>query len=450
MSYSAYTGYGNAEADWLGALPKQWASRRLRFIATESLMYGANEAAVLDDKELPRYIRITDVKGDGTLHDDTFRSLEEDVAAPYLLKEGDILLARSGATVGKSFQYLASWGRAAYAGYLIRYRPDQNIIFPRFANYYFQTECYWACIRSTLIQATIENFSAERYKDLKLPLPPKAEQQQIAAFLDWKTGQIDALIARKKELLEKLKEKRIAVITQAVTQGLNPAAPMRDSGISWLGHVPRHWDVMKMSWVCKSIRDGTHNPPDRAPGIHRLLSVRNVQDGKFSLLSDDRTMTLEDFAELQQSYTVEENDIVLAIVGATTGKSAIVGRLENVTVQRSLAILRPDGGAISGSFLHYVIQSPIVQTEIALTVFKYSAQPGIYLDDVGRLPVVRPPAQEQVAIAAYLDGETEKLDALVGKVEAVIDRLTEYRTALITAATTGKIDVRNVKVPAAA
>ena len=134
---------------------------------------------------------------------------------------------------------------------LIRFRPDQNIIFPRFANYYFQTECYWACIRSTLIQATIENFSAEKYKDLNLPLPPKAEQKQIASFLDWKTGQIDALIARKKELLENLKEKRIAVITQAVTQGLNPAAPMRDSGILWLGQVPQHWKVKRLRFLLR-------------------------------------------------------------------------------------------------------------------------------------------------------------------------------------------------------
>jgi type I restriction enzyme S subunit len=121
-------------------------------------MYGANEAAVLEDQQLPRYIRITDVKDDGTLHEDTFRSLEEEVAGPYLLQDGDILLARSGATVGKSFQYLESWGKAAYAGYLIRGRVDKRITFPRFSNYYFQTECYWACIRSTLIQATIENF----------------------------------------------------------------------------------------------------------------------------------------------------------------------------------------------------------------------------------------------------------------------------------------------------
>jgi type I restriction enzyme S subunit len=138
----------------------------------------------------------------------------------------------------------------------------------------------------------------------------------------------------------------------------------------------------------------------------------------------------------------------LAIVGATTGKSAIVGKLENVTVQRSLAILRPDRSAISSSFLHYVIQSPVVQTEIALTVFKYSAQPGIYLDDVGRLPVVRPPLTEQAAIVASLDTETAKLEALAEKVQSAIDRLTEYRTALITAATTGKTDVREVQIPA--
>jgi len=111
-------------------------------------------------------------------------------------------------------------------------------------------------------------------------------------------------------------------------------------------------------------------------------------------------------------------------------------------VQRSLAILRPNKTAISSSFLHYVIQSPVVQTEIELTVFKYSAQPGIYLEDIGRLLVVRPPLPEQAAIAAYLDQETAKLDALVGKVEAAMERLKEYRAALITAAVTGKIDVR--------
>jgi len=291
------------------------------------------------------------------------------------------------------------------------------------------------------MRAAQPHLNAEELGGFIILAPSQNEQLAIAAFLDRETSRIDRLVVKKRGLIERLKEKRTALISRTVTRGLPPAAacaaglaaspPLKPSGLDWLGDIPMHWEVTKMSWVCASIRDGTHNPPDRADGIHRHLSVRNVQDGKFALLNDDRTMTAENFAELQRSYTVEEGDIVLAIVGATIGKSAIVGKLENVTVQRSLAILRPKKTAISSSFLHYVIQSPVVQTEIKLTVFKYSAQPGIYLEDLGRLLVVRPPLPEQVAIASYLDKETAKLGALMAEVEEAIERLQEYRTALI-------------------
>jgi type I restriction enzyme S subunit len=107
---------------WIGAVPEGWGVKRLKYLASESLKYGANESAELDDPDLPRYIRITDIAEDGSLRVDTFKSLPEDVARLYLLKSGDILFARSGATVGKSFMYHESWGRACYAGYLIRLR----------------------------------------------------------------------------------------------------------------------------------------------------------------------------------------------------------------------------------------------------------------------------------------------------------------------------------------
>jgi type I restriction enzyme S subunit len=295
---------------------------------------------------------------------------------------------------------------------------------------------------------------SEFNKDFRTPLPPTDEQRAIADFLDRETAKLDTLVGKKRELIEKLKEKRSALISRTVTRGLpaeaaakaglKPHLKLKPSGIEWLGDIPENWEVTKMRRVCSSIRDGTHNPPDRAAGIHRLLSVRNVQNGKFFLLEDDRTMTPEDFADLQRSYSVEEGDIVLAIVGATTGKSAIVEKLENVTVQRSLAILRPIRSLISTTFLNYVIRSAIVQTEISLTVYKYSAQPGIYLDDVSQLPVVRPSCDEQTAIANYLDRETAKIAKMMEKVEAASEKLQEYRTALITAAVTGKIDVRAV------
>jgi len=118
--YLAYTEYKDSGIEWLGKIPVHWEAKRFKFLVSEPLQYGANEAAELTDPDLPRYIRITDVKDDGALRDETFRSLPEDTAKEYLLKDGDILLARSGATVGKTFIYKASWGRAAYAGYLIR------------------------------------------------------------------------------------------------------------------------------------------------------------------------------------------------------------------------------------------------------------------------------------------------------------------------------------------
>jgi type I restriction enzyme, S subunit len=448
MNLPAYSETKPGGFKGLGNLPKHWEVIRGRFVMLVNP--SAPLLRKLKSEDEVSFVPMEAVSEYGGLNLDQTRVIA-DVSNGYTeFQDGDVVVAKITPCFenGKAALARGLLNGAAYGTtelHVLRAGPtlDRGFLFYVAISDRFrklgESEMYGA--------GGQKRVPPEFNKDFPMPLPPAHEQKQIAAFLDWKTGQIDALIFRKKELLEKLKEKRIAVITQAVTKGLNRAVPLRDSGIPWLGRVPQHWDVMKMSWVCRSIRDGTHNPPDRALGIHRLLSVRNVQDGRFVLLSDDRTMTPEDFAELQRSYTVEENDIVLAIVGATTGKSAIVGRLENVTVQRSLAILRPDGEAITSSFLHYVIQSPVVQTEIALTVFKYSAQPGIYLDDVGRLPVVRPPLPEQTVIVEYLDAEIKKLDALVGKIEEAIKRLIEYRTALITAATTGKIDLRGVKIP---
>jgi len=216
---------------WLGDMPTHWEVRRLKFLASEPLMYGANEAAELDDPTLPRYIRITDVKDDGTLHDDTFRSLLQEVAAPYLLKEGDILLARSGATVGKSFQYLETWGIAAYAGYLIRFRVDAKLVRARFAYYYMRSEHYWACINASLIQATIQNFSAEKYANLNLPLPTLDEQSKIAEKIDKEVVKFDALETAAKNAITRLTEYRTALITAATTGKIDvrhvkiPASP---------------------------------------------------------------------------------------------------------------------------------------------------------------------------------------------------------------------------------
>ena len=427
MAYPTYPDYIASEADWLGVLPSHWKVRRLRFAALEPLKYGANEAADLEDTELPRYIRITDVNADGSLNSDTFRSLTEEVAAPYLLEEGDILLARSGATVGKSFQYSISWGKAAYAGYLIRFRPDQTTIHPRFAYYYFQTECYWACINSTLIQATIQNFSAEKYNDLKFPLPSSIEQEHIADFLDYKTAQIDALIAKKKELIEKLKEQRIAVITQAVTKGLDPDAPMRDSGIDWLGNISKDWEVRYLKFCFDSLNNR------RIP-----LSAEE----RASMTREYPYYGASGIIDYVDEYIFDEPTVLIAEDGANLLSRSTPLAFEargKYWVNNHAHILRPT----LGPFSYWSNLLCIIQYDPWITG---AAQPKLTKDNLGAIPLPCPPKEEQEEIARFIDHQTQRIDPLIAIASQTIERLTEYRTALITAATTGKIDVRKVKL----
>lgn len=446
MSYSAYPAYEEQNFGFLGDLPSHWKRRRLRFTASEPLMYGANEAAVSEDRTLPRYIRITDVKSDGTLHEDTFRSLSEEIAAPYILQDGDILLARSGATVGKSFQYFDDWGRAAYAGYLIRYRTDRDVIIARFASYYFQTECYWSCIKSTLIQSTIENFSAEKYKDLYLPIPEDREQKQIADFLDWKTGQIDALIAKKKKLIEKLKERRIAVITHAVTKGLNPDAPMHDSGIPWLGQVPEHWEVEKLKFSVSKVGSGV-TPKGGAESYEQsgipLLRSQNIHfDG---LRMDDVVFILQDTHEAMGNSQVKDGDVFINVTGASIGRCYFADEdLGGANVNQHVCIVRPEEALLT-RFLHYLFWSELGQLQIQLEQGG-SGREGLNFVSIKNFVFPLPKPSEQQLIVDHMDVTLRQLSGLISKAKDAVQLLTEYRTALITAATTGKIDVRAVKL----
>ena len=203
--------------EWLGKIPAHWEAKRLKFILAAPLKYGANEAAELDDPELPRYIRITDIDESDGLRDETFKSLAADVAHQYLLREGDLLLARSGATAGKTFLYRGSWGKCAYAGYLIRARLDSKQGYPDFIRYFTASASYWQWLSAAFIQATIQNVSAERYASLWLPIPPLSEQCAVAAVLDRETAKVDALVTKTRDAINRLNEYRTALISAAVT-----------------------------------------------------------------------------------------------------------------------------------------------------------------------------------------------------------------------------------------
>jgi len=212
--------------DWLGEIPRHWETRRLKYLAHEPLAYGANEAALEDNPDWPRFVRITDIKEDGTLREETFRSLSPEIAAPYLLEEGDVLFARSGATVGKTFIYRPEWGNACFAGYLIRFRSAKELVLPDFVYFFTLSDIYWQQVEAGTIRATIQNFSAEKYADLIVCVPPPPEQKTIVDSLIYAELRTSTLLAELHSSIELLKERRSALITAAVT-GEIPVEEMR-------------------------------------------------------------------------------------------------------------------------------------------------------------------------------------------------------------------------------
>ena len=202
---------------WIGEIPEGWEVRRLKGVLARPLQYGASESGIGYNEALPRYIRITDITLDGKLKGEGALSLTEEAASDYILRDQDILLARSGATVGKAFLYEKQMGRAAFAGYLIRATVDVAKALPRFV-YYTTLGCGYDDWRSSIaVSATIQNIGADKYNNYSLPIPPMKEQQAIADYLDEKCAAIDALVAEKEKLITDLEAYKKSLIFELVT-----------------------------------------------------------------------------------------------------------------------------------------------------------------------------------------------------------------------------------------
>jgi type I restriction enzyme S subunit len=439
MNIPAYPRTKPSGVEWLGDVPEHWEVRQLRRALAESLQYGANEPAEVDDPSLPRYVRITDISEKGDLRDETFRSLPKDVAAPYLLEDGDLLFARSGATSGKTFLYQTSWGICAYAGYLIRARMDRRKALPEFIKYFTSSSAYWQWLSSIYIQSTIQNVSAEKYAGLQLSLPPLPEQRTIVAYLDRETGRINRLITQKQELIERLKEKHNALISFTVTRGLTRALPFKASGVEWLGEIPAHWEAVQLRRKAQIIDCKHRTVPFVDEGIP-VVSIREVHGFKVDLTTAKQTTEEEYLALIEGDRRPRLGDIIYSR-NATVGDAALVTTPERFCIGQDVCIIRTQ--TLHPEFLLYLFRSaPLVEQVNSLMIGSTFRR--INVGQIHAFWITAPPMPEQVAIAAYLEKETTKLNALVAEVELAIERLKEYRIALITSAVTGKIDVREV------
>jgi type I restriction enzyme S subunit len=268
--------------------------------------------------------------------------------------------------------------------------------------------------------------------------PPIEEQRAIVEFLDRETARIDALVAKKERLIELLLEKRTALITRAVTKGLDPNVPMKDSGVEWLGEIPAHWEPTPLKRILRRSDYGISESLASGGNV-RVLTMGHIQDGGVVLPEEGSINDVDD------ALVLEDGDLLFNRTNSRelVGKVGIFrgSREDRVTFASYLVRMTAKDGVVA-EWLNYLLNSAgvlgLARSLALLSVNQANLNATKYTQIV--VPIV--PLLEQRALAAFLDQETARIDALVAKVRDAIDRLKELRTALISAAVTGKIDVR--------
>jgi|APLak6261683265_1056151.scaffolds.fasta_scaffold00012_32 type I restriction enzyme S subunit len=283
-------------------------------------------------------------------------------------------------------------------------------------------------------------------KGLKIPLPPLADQQKIAKFLDYETAKIDTLIAKQQQLIALLKEKRQAVISHAVTKGLNPNAPMRDSGVEWLGEVPAHWDVVPIKYIVSiPVTDGPHETPEFIDEGVPFISAEAVSTGRINFEKIRAHISEEDNKRYSLKYAPKKYDIYMVKSGATTGVTAIVETDSKFNIWSPLAVIRCKEDSYPFFVLNFM-RSLNFQEAIELN-WSFGTQQNIGMGVIENLQVARPPLEEAKSIVKMLTEKCGAYDLIIEKALIQIELMQERRTALISAAVTGKIDVHDWQVP---
>ncbi len=278
--------------------------------------------------------------------------------------------------------------------------------------------------------------------------PPLQEQQAISAFLDRETQKIDALIAKRQRLIGLLEEKRTALISRAVTKGLDPGVPMRDTGVGWLGEVPEHWGVKRLKYLVDDQEQGIQMGP--FGGMlknlvftetgYKVYGQENTINNDFEVGS--RWITADQFKDLS-AYAVIPGDLLLTRKGSIGKCRVVPGGVTMGVIDSDTIRVRANEQKIITRYLVRLMHEGRYLQEQILFVRRGAILSGLNTATITNLIVAVPPLDEQAEIMTFLEAETAKIDALVGKVREHTEKLREYRTALISAAVTGKIDVRD-------
>lgn len=437
MSLPRYPEYKDSGVHWLGDMPNHWLVRRYKQVFVER-----EERSETGQETLLSVSAYTGVSPRSEIVDDgDYLSRAESLEGYKVCYPNDLVM-----------NIMLAWNRglgfSAFHGIV---SPAYSVFepltgnSPRFLDYMVRSDqvtLYYKAFSSGVIDSRLRLYP-DTFGSLYCVLPPQEEQTTIATFLDRETGKIDALIAEQEKLLTLLAEKRQATISQAVTKGLNPDVPMKDSGVAWLGDIPEHWDVVPIKRLVE-VKDGTHATPNYVtPAEDTFPLVTSKDFGSASICFEDaKHISSKDHAEIIRRSNTENGDVLMSMIGGNIGKALIVETEREFSI-KNVALFKTSQAPCLAQFLLFYLQSGLLDIQVDL-LSRGGAQGFLGLGDIRNLVFFKMSSEEMRSIVQKLDERLAPLNQLFEASKHSLNLLKERRSALIAAAVTGQIDVRGL------
>ena len=427
-----YDSYKESGVEWIGKVPSHWEIMPLKFTGTfgNGLTYSPKD--VVDNGIL--VLRSSNIQNSSLSFEDNV--YVSNVSKVLLVQKGDVIICSrngSAALVGKS-AFIDKDINATFGAFMMRYIPKIN---KKYGFYLFQTAI--GRYKGYFATTTINQLTKSTIGEMKVPLANTEEQTAIVDFLDNKCSEIDKVISAQQKRIALLQELKQSVITHVVTKGLNPNVEMKDSGVEWIGKVPKHWEICKLKHVSSlygRIGFRGYNQTDLvSEGEGAItLSPSNMQNGTM----DYNKCSFLSWKKYYESpeIMIKDGDILFVKTGSTYGKTSLVNKLPmEATINPQIVVFKDI--KVNNHFLYYLLTNYIVQMQVSLTVGG-STIPTLSQDNILNYVIPIAPKNEQDEIANYLDKKCKSIDSSISKAQHQVELLQEYKQSLITEVVTGK------------
>lgn len=435
MEYKRYENYKNSGLDWLGKIPQEWCLSKVKQFYDICLGKMVQPNPVTDEDTFEKYLCSVNVTWDGI----NFDNVKEMWISPsdklkYSIKSGDLIVCEGG-DAGRASIYNGEIEECYIQNAVHRVR-GKNDSCAKYLYYWLYFLKHIGYIDLICNKATIMHFTYDKFANVEVAIPDVQTQSAIVDFLDKRTSEIDDLIADKEKLIELLQEQRQAIITEAVTKGLNPNVKMKNSGIEWVDEIPDHWDVKKIKYLSDIFRGRFNHRPRNDPefydGNYPFIQTGDVSNAKKYVTDFSQTLNGKGYSVSKQ---FPKGTLVMTIA-ANIGDLAIINF--DACFPDSIVGFFPRTG-VDVEYLYYLFSA---MKPIFLSTATLNTQLNLNIERVGTLLTVIPEFDEQIEIVSYLNKMVCESEEDIEQVSKQIDNLKAYRQSIISEAVTGKIDVR--------